>query len=126
MIVRAGDSATLTFTVAEADSAIALGSGDVEVLGTPRLIAWCEAATVAAVESSVVGGQTTVGFKVRVNHLAPTALGATVEVRAEVESIDGRQVSFAVSAADGNGPVASGTITRVVVDRSAFMARLEG
>ena len=52
-LTTTGDSATLEFTVTEDDTAVALGSGDLPVLATPRLLAWCEAATCAAVEAAL-------------------------------------------------------------------------
>ncbi len=125
MTVNTGDGATLTFTVTDGDTAIALGSGDVPVLGTPRLVAWCEAATVAALAPALEAGATSVGFRVEVDHLAPTAVGDSVDVVATVEKIDGRMVTLAVSASDGRGQrVGAGSIARVVVDRQQFVDRL--
>ncbi len=126
MTVSAGDSATKTFTVTEADTAIAMGSGDVPVLGTPRMIAWCEEVTVLALAAGLDDGQTTVGYQIRVDHLAPTPVGMAAAVEATVEQIEGRQVTLAVSVNDDNGAAASGTITRVVVDRAKFVARATG
>ena len=56
--------------VTDADTAVALGSGDVPVLATPRLIAWMEAATVRAAAAFLVKGQTTVGTAIRIEHRA--------------------------------------------------------
>src|SRR5688572_19421107 len=73
-----GLSATVTLTVTEADTAIALGSGDVPVLATPRIVALVEEATVAAVAPVLDDGATTVGTRVELDHHAPTRVGATV------------------------------------------------
>ena len=62
--------------VTDADTAAALGSGDVPVLGTPRLIAWMEAATVRTVAALLNPGQTTVGTAIRIEHRRATAVGA--------------------------------------------------
>ncbi|MGB5757322.1 MAG: thioesterase family protein [Acidimicrobiales bacterium] len=124
MTVEPGASATTMHTVTEADTAIAMGSGDVAVLGTPRLIAWCEAATVLALAPSLDAAMTTVGYRIRVDHLAPTPVGADVEVRATVADVDGRQVTFDVSVQEGDTVAARGTITRVVVDRQKFLSGL--
>lgn len=124
MMISAGDSASLGFTVHDEDTAIAVGSGDVPVLGTPRLVAWCEAATVAAVTAGLADGQTTVGTNVSIDHLAPTRVGRSVVVSASVSAVDGRQVTFDVSATDDSGPIGRGTVTRVVVDRERFISRL--
>lgn len=124
MTISVGATATLGFTVHESDTAVALGSGDVAVLGTPRLVAWCEAATVAAVENGLEAGQTTVGTTVSIDHLAPTAVGGAVTVMATVSTVDGRQITFDVTAADDRGPIGRGAVTRVVVDRERFISRL--
>ena len=124
MAISVGDAATLTFTVHEEDTAVAVGSGDVPVLGTPWLVAWCEAATVAAATNGLEAGQTSVGTNVSIDHLAPTVVGGPVSVMASVSAVDGRQITFAVSASDDNGPIGRGTVTRVVVDRERFISRL--
>jgi fluoroacetyl-CoA thioesterase len=106
--------------VTDDDTAIALGSGDVAVLGTPRLVAWLEAATVAAAESLVDDEHTTVGTAVRVKHRRPTAVGGTIGCTAEITSgpDDKGRLTFAVRAVDGEGQVAGeGEIDRVIVLR---------
>jgi fluoroacetyl-CoA thioesterase len=126
--VQAGDTATLGFTVTDDDTASALGSGDLPVLGTPRLVAWCEAATCAAVAASVPRERTSVGTRVDVEHLAASPVGARVEVTATVRYVDGRLLRFevvAVHAADER-LVGRGEVTRVVVDRDRFLSRLPG
>ena len=124
MTVTIGASATSSFTVTEADTAIAMGSGDVPVLGTPRLLAWCEQATVAAIAAELDQGTTSVGFRIRIDHLAPTPVGAAVDVTATVAEVDGRRITLTVTAEDDSGTAASGTITRVVVDRQSFIERI--
>lgn len=106
------------------DTARALGSGDVDVLGTPRLIALCEEATVDAVAAALPEGSTTVGVHVEFDHVRPTAVGAEVSAEAELETIDGRQLSFAVSASDSGGVVGTGKITRALIDVERFMGKL--
>ena len=63
-----GQSATIEFTVTDQDTASAVGSGDLPVLGTPRLLAWAEAATCAAIKDSIADGQTSVGSRVQLDH----------------------------------------------------------
>lgn len=117
--------ARLSFTVADDDTASVLGSGDVPVLGTPRLVAWLEAATVAAAAGDLEPGQTTVGTRVDVQHLAASGVGARVEVAADLVEASGRSLRFAVSAAHADGtPVAAGEVTRAVVDRQRFLAHV--
>jgi fluoroacetyl-CoA thioesterase len=118
--------ATLSFTVTEADTAIAIGSGSLPVLGTPRLLAWCEAATCAAIEAELPEGGTSVGTRVSLEHLAASAVGAELEVAASTAYVDGRLHRFTVSARhlhDGR-VVGAGEVTRVVVDAERFMSRV--
>lgn len=110
--------------VTDADSAVALGSGDVPVLATPRLIAWMEAQTVREAQPLLGAGQTTVGIAIRVEHLRATPVGGVVEVTAtppiETES---RRLTFTVLAVDGSGRIAAqGEIERAIVERDRFLA----
>lgn len=116
-------STALTFTVTQADTAEAVGSGDLPVLGTPRLLAWCEAATCAALDD-LPDGRTSVGTRVDLEHVAPNAVGDTVEVTAVVTERTDRAVSFAVQARHGRVVVCRGTVVRAIVDRQRFLARL--
>jgi len=109
--------------VTEEDTARALGSGAVDVLGSPRLIALCEEATVNAIAGSVPEGSSTVGMRVQFDHLQPTPVGAEVIAEAVLEKIDGKRLKFTVSASDSGGLIAAGKITRVVVDVERFMTK---
>lgn len=116
---------SLTFTVTPDDTARALGSGDVEVLATPRLLAWCEAATVAELAGQLTPGRTSVGSRIRLDHLSATPVGGSLVVTARLDHEDGRLVRFSVAAQDGAGRlVATGEVTRVVVDRERFLRRV--
>ncbi len=124
--METGQSASLEFDVTAADTAADLGSGDLEVLGTPRLLAWCEAATCAALAETLDSTSTSVGTRVALEHLGASAVGERVEVTATVAYVDGRLVRFSVAASnlsDGK-VVGAGEVTRVVVDRERFLARL--
>lgn len=119
---------TLRFTVTEDDTAAALGSGSLPVLATPRLLAWCEATTCAAIGSSLGEGETSVGTRVALEHLGASAVGREVEVTVSPAYVDGRLHRFTVAArhAGESTLVGSGEITRVVVDAERFLARLDG
>lgn len=121
-----GRRGRVTRVVSETDTALALGSGDVPVLATPRLLAWAEAATVAAVDDVLDAKSTTVGSRVEFEHRAASPVGATVMVDAEIVAIDGRLVHFAVVATDAEGgTLASGEVVRVVVERRRFLERVQ-
>ncbi len=112
--------------VTEADTAASVGSGDVPVLATPRLIAWLEAATVRAAAPFIAAGQTTVGTAVRIEHRRATPVGGRVEIAVTPpEAADGHRLTFAVSATDDAGKtVAAGEIDRAIVDRARFLDRI--
>ncbi len=126
MPLHPGQSARVELVVADADTAIALHSGEVPVLATPRVLALCEEAAHTAVAPELAEGQTTVGMKVQLDHLAPSAVGHTVVAEAVVEKVNGRRVLFTVSVNDDRGLVAVGRVTRVVVDAEGFVAKASG
>src|SRR5256714_7458515 len=99
MALEPGLSASVRLTVTEADTAQALGSGDVPVLATPRLLALAEAASVRATARHLPAGTTTVGTRVALDHLAATPIGGTVTVAAQLSTVDGRRLTFVVTAA---------------------------
>ena len=128
--MQLGDRATLEFSVTDDDTARSLGSGDLAVLGTPRLLAWCEAATCAAVATYLTAQQSSVGTRVQIDHVGASAVGALIRVTAAVTYVDGRLVRFEVVAHQGDAEgheqkvVAHGEVTRVVVDRERFLSRV--
>jgi predicted thioesterase len=126
MTLRPGLTATATMTVSDADTAVALRSGDVAVLATPRVVSLAEEASVQAVAGALADGQTTVGYRVQLDHLAPTAVGGRVDAEATLETVESRRLTFRVSVNDGRGLVAAGRITRVVVERSHFLEKAAG
>jgi fluoroacetyl-CoA thioesterase len=103
------------------DTAIALRSGEVAVLGTPRVIALAEEAAMVAVADQLPAGQTTVGMRVQIDHLAPTNVGSSVAAEATLEKVEGRRLTFTVSVTDQCGLVAAGKVTRVVVETERFL-----
>jgi len=121
-----GLSARVELTVTEADTAQALGSGDVPVLGTPRVLALAEAATVAATARAMPGGLTTVGTRAEVEHRAPTPVGRHVTALATLAKVDGRKLVFEVVVRDGEDLVAEVRVERVILDRQRFIAKALG
>ncbi len=112
--------------MSEDDTALALRSGDVPVLGTPRVVALAEEATVKAVADAVGDGMTTVGSSVQLDHLAPTNVGDAVEAEAVLAKVEGRRLIFKVTVNDARGLVAAGKITRAMVDRERFLEKAGG
>lgn len=123
MPVHSGLAANVELTVADTDTAVALRSGDVVVLGTPRVVALVEEACCRALEGNLDNGQTTVGMRVELSHLIPVMVGKTIKAEATLERVEGKRLTFTVSVNGDQGLVAAGKVTRVVVDRQQFLDR---
>jgi len=121
MSVPQGVTGSVNQVVTDSDTAIALGSGDVAVLATPRVIAWLEAAAVEALQAHIEDGQTSVGVLISIEHRAASPVGADISCSAAVSGVDGRTVEFELQATDGGRIVANGTHRRVIVDRANFI-----
>jgi len=125
MGLPSGLTASITFTVEEGDTALAIGSGDVPVLATPRLVTLVEKASVAAIGDKLGPDKTSVGYEVQLAHLSPTPVGSEVTAEATLEGVEGRRLTFRVAVTDARGLVAAGRITRVVVVRDRFIERAQ-
>ena len=126
MSLRTGLAASATLVVTDADTALALQTGDVPVIATPRIVRLAEEASVNAIEGMLSDGMTSVGYRVQLDHLAPTPVGGKVRAEATLEAIEGRRLTFRVSVSDGHGLVAAGRITRVIVERDRFLEKATG
>ena len=123
MALRTGLHGSAKLIVGEDDTAPAHHSGAVDVLATPRLVALCEEATMVAIGDRLPVGQTSVGMRIQVDHLAPTSIGSSVAAEATLERIQGRRLTFTVSVSDHRGLVAAGKVTRVVVETERFLEK---
>ena len=111
-------------TVTEGDTAQVLGSGDMPVLATPRLINWIERAAFGTAAENLEPGQTTVGTMVKVEHIKAAPVGTTVHVKSSRPVSDGRRLIFHVRVLDDSGEeVAIGEVQRAVIDRERFLRR---
>ena len=118
-----GATATVHHVVSDADTAAAVGSGSVEVLATPRLLALCEQASLAAVEPLLEEGLISVGVEVRLDHVAPSPIGREIRAEATLDKVKGRKLFFTVAAHDDCGLVGVGKVVRVVVNAESFRAK---
>jgi predicted thioesterase len=109
--------------VGQADLASAIGSGRLDVYGTPAMLGLIELSAVNAVDHLLPEGSTTVGTRLDVRHLAPSPLGASVHARAELVAVDGRKLTFTVEAFDAVDKIGEGIHERAVVDASRLLAR---
>ena len=111
--------------VTQANTALALGSGDMEVFATPALVALMENAAMKAVQPELPeGSTTTVGAFIETTHVKPSALGEEVSATAVLENVEGRKLAFKVTASDTKGVVGEATHIRYIVDRERFMSKL--
>lgn len=107
--------------VGEHATAVALGSGDVPVLGTPALLALIEEAAVTALHGALPDGRTSVGTRVELDHLAPSRVGAEVRAVARLETVDGARLTFSCDAYDGETLIGRAVHARAIVDRARFL-----
>ena len=117
--------AEVSVEVGEDNTAVAVGSGSLEVFGTPCMIALMEKATVNAVAPFLENDETTVGTQINVSHCKASAVGTVITARAELSEVQGRKLVFDVSAVDDKGDViGEGRIERFVVFAERFMSKL--
>ena len=122
--MKEGLSHTSHLRVAPSDSALSQGSGDMEVLATPRMIALMENAAMLAVAPALEPGETTVGGQISITHLKPSPVGAEVSATAVLTQIDGRKLTFSLSASEGDKLIGEGTHVRFIVKREKFLGAL--
>ena len=115
---------TSTTVVDSTNTAIALGSGDMEVLATPAMVALMENAAMNAVAPHLEDGQTTVGSHIETSHLKPSFIGTTVTATATLTAVEGRKLTFKISAYDGDTLIGEGEHIRFVVNREKFLSKL--
>lgn len=110
--------------VDQSNTAIALGSGDMEVFATPAMVALMESAAMQCVAEYLPEGSTTVGIEIKSSHVKASPIGAIIKASAELLQIEGRKLHFSVKAWDMSGIIGEGVHTRCVVDRVRFMSKL--
>ncbi len=108
------------FVVKSENLAKFLGSGNVNVLATPWLIAWMENTAREATDKYLPEGYTTVGYRVDIKHLNPAPLESRVKVTAELKSIEGRKLTFEVKATLGDIVIGEGVHERYIIDVNKF------
>lgn len=123
--IEPGLQGSATRLVSAADLATALGSGTVEVFGTPAMIALMEAAAVEALANVLPPELTSVGMQLQIDHVAATPSGARVTATATVSEVDGRRITFEVHAADEVETIGHGRHRRVIVEREKFQQRAQ-
>lgn len=109
----------------ETNSAKALGSGSLDVFGTPSMVALMEATSIKSLEDHLEPGQTTVGTGLDIKHTAATPFGMTVTCESELIEVDRRRLVFQLSVYDERGPIGEGTHERFIVDEKSFQEKTD-
>lgn len=112
-------------TVCQENTALILGSGDMEVFATPALVALMENAAMNAVRPYLPEDSTTVGAMIQISHIKPSGLGDKISATAILEEEEGRKLTFKVSASDSQGIIGEGMHIRYIVDRKRFLSKLQ-
>src|SRR6516164_2817062 len=120
-----GLTGTAEIVVGPEHTAPFVGSGRIAVLATPVMINVIEAAALAAVEHLLPAGHQSLGIRLDISHTAATPIGLRVVANAEVTRIEGRTVTFRVTARDEFEPIGGGSHQRVVVSVSRFDERVQ-
>ena len=123
--LRIGEVAEASQEVTAERTASHIGSGALRVYATPAMALFVERTCRDLVERDLPEGKTTVGVELRVRHLAPTPLGGTVRLRAEVVGIEGETIDFRCQLWDEQEPVGEVEHRRRVIDVDRFLRRVE-
>jgi len=123
--LRVGSIGEAITTVTSNETAITLGSGSVNVYGSPAMVALMEAATVSAVDPYLTDGRVSIGMDIAVRHVSPTPIGEQITAIAEITRIDGKRVTLEVRAWDEHDLIGIGTIVRYLVNYDEFSRRVE-
>lgn len=121
-----GLTGTATTTVTTANIAATMKSGSLAVFATPAMCALMEEAACAAVNAHLEEGSGTVGISLSITHDRATAMNDKVTATAKLTAIDGRKLTFEVSAADNKGTIGKGTHERFIITNEKFMAKVNG
>lgn len=122
--LKPGLRADFDLTVTGADTAAQWGSGLVPVYSTPALVGAMEKTAVLALEGQIPFGQTTVGGRIEVRHLAPTPVGMAIHVTAKLVEVEGRKLAFKIEAWDEVEKIGEASHDRFVIDQSKFMQKV--
>lgn len=113
-------------TVTPDDTAAKVGTGNLDVLATPRLITWCEIAAFEVCKQHIAPDHTTVGTMVKFEHVKGSPVGAEVTVQCAEPINDGRRLVCFVTAKGAAGEdLGKGEIHRALVDPERFMTKCQ-
>lgn len=126
MNIPVGLKSTKTIIVQDKDSAKALGSGGLNVFGTPAMIALMENVALDMIREYLPERNDSVGTGINAQHLKASAIGAKITCTAEITAVDGRKISYSIEASDEAGDtIGKATHDRFVVDMERFMSKVK-
>jgi predicted thioesterase len=123
-MLKIGLKHTSKTTVTTEKTAEVMGSGNLPVLATPALVALMENAAMLSVDKTITETQSTVGVHMDIKHLAPSPIDALVEAKAELTAIEGRKLSFTISAYEGDKKIGIATHTRYIIEVEPFLKKM--
>lgn len=123
--MQVGDTNEIKREVTPDLTAREFGSGGVEAFGTPAMVAFMEEAALSMIDPQLDKNETTVGISVNIRHLAPTPVGDEVTVKATLDKIEGKKLSFTVEAYDSQNKIGEGTHERFIVNIYKFMSTMQ-
>ena len=121
MEITVGMKGQVSTLVEREDTAAEVGSGSLMVYATPCMVALMEGAACDAIEEALSETQTTVGTELNIQHVSATPVGLEVRAEAEVIAVDGKVITFQLSAYDEAGEIGKGTHKRVIVSSQRFL-----
>lgn len=124
-MIETGKSFTQEMTVEHKDTAIAHGSGNLEVFATPAMVALMENTAIRCLESMLDADSDTVGIEIHTQHSKATAVGKKVFCKASITEVDGRRIRFEIEAWDEQGPIGHAIHNRFMINPEKFMAKLQ-
>lgn len=121
MEITVGMTGCVSTSVEREDTALEVGSGSLLVYATPCMVALMEGAACEALAGALSEDQTTVGIELNISHLAATPVGMDVRAEAEVTAVDGKIITFCVTAYDEAGKIGEGTHKRAIITSQRFL-----
>jgi len=121
--LKEGVSIVKESKVIENDTAIKMGSGDLEVYATPAMIALMENTAKSLVTDELPNGYTTVGINMNVEHIKSSPVGANIKCKATLIKVDRKKLFFDVEASDDKGVIGKGSHIRYIVNAKDFMKK---
>lgn len=121
MHIEIGMKGEVSTLVEREDTAAEVGSGALLVYATPCMVALMEGAACEAIEAGLDEGQTTVGTELNIRHVSATPVGLEVRAEAEVTAVEGKAITFKVTAYDEAGVIGEGEHKRFIVSSQKFL-----